>query len=427
MKSRGPKNIPIELLRRSSRQTHLSDSQTGLTVVEIKPESIVDRATNKSPNKRKVISSWELTKETKQESDFERQTHTANCHSEVPDGWLELPTDELELERTLLGGQSFRWKKSQDSIFTGVVGNHIWQLWRVSPQRVAFRRLNNKSNHQPINNNSHMSSQILSDYFQLEYKIKHLYKQWASKDPHLSDCSKKYTGFRILKQDPVENVFSFICATNNNIKRISQMIDKLCIRFGTMIELQPTTKSQLTESIYQASYFSFPTIERLAENDVYDCLRNELGFGYRAKFICQTAKQLIETSKSMSFSSPTDYLMALRKMPYKECCKQLMSLPGIGRKVADCICLMSMSHLNAVPIDCHIYKIVCTHYMPELRKDRKTLNDKLHDLIGNYFNELHGELAGWSTSILFVGELAHLKLDKSKSTTTSFQKKESKN
>lgn len=350
-----------------------------------------------------------------------------------PDGFIEVDSEELDLERTLLGGQSFRWSKEEfhdkQIVFTGILLNHVIKLWRISDKKICYKKLNHNSDR----NNDNMK-EILADYFQLKYNLKELYQEWSRKDEHVGKCCESYKGFRILRQDPVENVFSFICATNNNIKRISQMVEKLCKRYGDILD--DTSEDESKKSVYD-SYYSFPPVERLAEEDVFQCLRYELGFGYRAKFINETAKEMmrltkqsheihsknIEDNDKLSFLSPRDYLLSLRKLSYKETCKQLMRFPGIGRKVADCICLMSMDHLNSVPIDCHIYEIVCRNYMPNLRNERKTLTDNVHDMIANYFNTLHGDLAGWSTSVMFVAELKHLKQQNDKVETKELKNK----
>lgn len=323
------------------------------------------------------------------------------------DSLLQVSDDELDLERTLLGGQSFRWNKYEKNIgdskvesFIGVVRRDVLQLWRVSPQYVAFKKLNYDAIDVGRKEIIEQVESSLHDYFQLKYRVKDLYEEWSSKDPHLSSCCQHYKGFRILRQDPEENLFSFICATNNNIKRISQMIDKMCKQFGDKLDTLDVTGE------FDSSYHSFPSTERLAQDDVFESLRHKLGYGYRAKFITGTAKLLLTKCNK---DGARDYLLSLRQLPYKDTCKTLMQFPGIGRKVADCICLMSMDHLNSVPIDCHIYEIVCRHYLPDLRRKYKTLTESVHDLIGDYFKSLHGPLAGWSTSVLFIAELKHLK------------------
>lgn len=402
MASKAKKLIPVELLRRSCRtnkQTttvkHETDTESGRQNPDLKRfkcDDILDDKKSKQRSKIKLEPSEDI-----------KPTNTQEYLTLNPDGTLQIDLEELDLERTLLGGQSFRWTKtdplkgcdSNYTIFKGVIGCNAVQLWRTDQKTIAFRVLNSESR------DFKRVASTLRDYFQLDYKLKDLYPEWSGKDSHFKQCCQHYQGFRILRQDPVENVFSFICATNNNIKRISQMVDKLCKRFGNILE-----NREADTSIYD-SYHSFPNVERLAQDDVFDCLRYELGFGYRAKFISETAKKLVTLSVEQN-KSPREYLLSLRQLPYKDSCKQLMQFPGIGRKVADCICLMSMDHLNSVPIDCHIYEIVCRNYMPNLREERKTLTDKVHDLIGDYFNNLHGPLAGWATSVLFIGELKHL-------------------
>ena len=61
--------------------------------------------------------------------------------------------------------------------------------------------------------------EILHDYFQLDVSSADLYNDWISKDSHFKGIAERYTGIRQLRQDPVENLFSFICSSNNNITR----------------------------------------------------------------------------------------------------------------------------------------------------------------------------------------------------------------
>ena len=107
-----------------------------------------------------------------------------------------------------------------------------------------------------------------------------LYQTWAAADPLFAEVAEKYPGVRILRQDPVENVFSFICSANNHISRISSMVESLCTEWGESL------------ACYEGKeYFAFPAIEKLAEEGVEARLR-ELGFGYRAKYIQQSAARL---------------------------------------------------------------------------------------------------------------------------------------
>jgi N-glycosylase/DNA lyase len=403
--------IPVELLRRSARGKRKELQLDCVKVKEEKPTQsdelklatpfVLSEAEDAIDSVKKV--KLEVTDIKQSAISSQQLTGRTKVFTSDQDGYLLVDDDELDLERTLLGGQSFRWIKQdcgsndkQKTLFTGTIGNNVFQLWRCDSKRIAYKRLN-------IEAPGIDTATLLKDYFQLKYKLTDLYEHWSRRDENFKRCSEHYKGFRILRQDPVENVFSFICATNNNIKRISLMICSLCRRFG--LELFPKEPKTITPAI-KDRFFTFPTVERLAQEDVFNVLRYELGFGYRAKFICETAKRLMSIS-----SDPRDYLMNLRRMPYKETCKKLQEFPGIGRKVADCISLMSMDHLGSVPIDCHIYEIVCRNYMKTLRLERKTLTEKVHDMIGDYFVDLHGPLAGWATSVLFVAELKHLKRD----------------
>jgi N-glycosylase/DNA lyase len=110
---------------------------------------------------------------------------------------------------------------------------------------------------------------LIKDYFQLNVSIAALYKTWSEVDSNFQLVSTKFEGIRLLRQDPVENLFSFICSSNNHISRISSMIEKLCENYG-----------QEVGQVDGKAYFSFPTVSELSDDGVESELRN-LGFGYR--------------------------------------------------------------------------------------------------------------------------------------------------
>lgn len=87
---------------------------------------------------------------------------------------------------------------------------------------------------------------------------------------------------------------------------------------------------------------------------------------------------------------------------YEDAKKTLMSLQGVGRKVADCICLMSLNHLDSVPIDTHIYKIAANNYLPELKKIKtQNVTQTIYNSITGHFRQLWSPCAGWAQAIIF--------------------------
>lgn len=160
---------------------------------------------------------------------------------------------------------------------------------------------------------------ILHDYFQLSVKLQDLYSQWSSQDSNFKEKSEHFEGIRMLRQHPVENLFSFICSSNNHISRISSMVEKLCEHYGdfvTKVDEQP--------------YFSFPSISALAGKGVEEKLR-QLGFGYRAKYISQSAQYLMKNGGE-------ELLFKLRESTYEEVKLELMKLVGVGAKVKYLYC-----------------------------------------------------------------------------------------
>ncbi|KAL0104246.1 hypothetical protein PUN28_017163 [Cardiocondyla obscurior] len=296
------------------------------------------------------------------------------CETRKKQGSIPCLFTELNLALTLHGGQSFRWTAC-DSGYRGVFNKCVWTLSQ-DKNRLLYTvegQLKNSVDY----------DSILSEYFRLSVSLEKHYKEWAKADPHFKKCLDENNAVRILKQDVVENLFSFICSSNNNISRISNMVEKLCLLFGRKIC-----------SIEDKDYYDFPTIEVLKDKNVESILKREK-FGYRAAYIVNAAERL-------SVLGGKDWLLKLERknVLYQNAREQLMTLPGIGPKVADCICLMSLDHLDAIPVDTHIFQIAQANYLPHLKK-QKTVTPKIHTEVSNYLRELWGPLAGWAQAIVF--------------------------
>ncbi|XP_015524833.1 N-glycosylase/DNA lyase [Neodiprion lecontei] len=294
---------------------------------------------------------------------------------------ISFSESELGLGLTLTGGQSFRWVEVDGAqTFRGIFAGRVWTL-KQNKTHLQYRV------HGPLESDP-KNRQILSRYLRKEISLKHNVRKWSAVDPHFKKAWETVKGVRILNQDIVENLFAFICSSNNNIIRISGMVDKLCRFFGKKLCC-----------IDDKQYYDFPTIESLAEKNV-EMILKEAGFGYRAGYIANTAKRLIELGgetwlKQLHKDTDQSYPIAREK---------LITLPGIGPKVADCICLMSLGYLEAIPVDTHIFQVARACYMPQL-ETQKTVTPKIHNEVSTFLRNLWGPLAGWAQAVVFCAKL----------------------
>ncbi|KAI5847213.1 DNA glycosylase [Morchella snyderi] len=334
---------------------------------------------------------------------------------------LPVPLSELRLSTVLRCGQSFRWKSSGNDEWSCALSGRILSL-KQDPTHLYYRAIfpssavvkmeeNNIKNEHGINDENGVivddTVELIRDYFNLSVNLTELYEKWSFRDPHFKKKAPAFMGIRVLRQDPWENLVSFICSSNNNISRIGQMVENLCITFGTLL-------GQLGET----PYYDFPPPSKLTPASVEGKLRN-LGFGYRARYIHQTA-QIVATHGK-------DWLHGLRQVPYQEAHEALLELRGVGPKVADCVCLMSLDKKESVPVDTHVWQIAMRDYKFGKGK-HKSLTKATYLAIGDHFRELWGEEAGWAHSVLFAADLRAfaVKEVKIKKTRTKVVKREVK-
>jgi N-glycosylase/DNA lyase len=101
------------------------------------------------------------------------------------------------------------------------------------------------------------------------------------------------------------------------------------------------------------------------------------------------------------------WLNELRGQPYHIVKDSLLNLPGVGRKVADCICLMSMDVADCVPVDTHVWQMAIRDYKVKMATS-KSLTDKNYTVIASCFQNVFGKYAGWAHSVLFAADLKFL-------------------
>ncbi|PAA91979.1 hypothetical protein BOX15_Mlig027060g2, partial [Macrostomum lignano] len=303
---------------------------------------------------------------------------------------LSCPASELNLGVTLACGQSFRWRQlEQEGYWAGVHADKVWLLRRPSEACIEFQVY-------PPSSSAASDQQVLEDYLRLNGPtLESLYAGWSASDPVFRSVCSQFPDVRVrlLRQQPLENLFSFICSSNNNIARISQLVEKLCKYFGQQICI-----------VDGREYYGFPQLSALCSPEAEPRLR-ELGFGYRAKFVVESARRLLDLGGA-------DWLHSLRGSAQPDEIRRCLTkeFTGVGRKVADCVCLMSLDQLHLVPVDVHVMRIARSLY--GLPACTKSLTESAYQSISDFFPSLWQPHAGWAHTVLFAADLArfqHLK------------------
>lgn len=270
---------------------------------------------------------------------------------------LEIDTKCFNLKYTLECGQCFRWK-NEENTYVGVIKDRVLKI-RQDGNKIYVRS----------NNNENLEN-VVRDYFELNKDYKEIEERISKVDKYVKEAVKNTTGLRHIKQDFFETIISYIISANNNIPRISKSVNEISRRFGKEIEFE------------EEKYYLFPRPEELA-NVTVDEYR-ECGVGFRDKYIYNTVKKI---------NSGDINLEKMQEMSTKELRTQLLSLMGIGPKVADCILLFSCSRQEVFPIDVWVERV-----MKKLYFDNKEVSKKE---ILEYADKAFGKDAGIIQQHLF--------------------------
>jgi len=184
-----------------------------------------------------------------------------------------------------------------------------------------------------------------NDYNKIKNKLKN--------DKFLSDAINYGYGIRILNQDLFEMIVSFIISANNNIKRIKNSLNAISEKFGTNMN----------------TYYAFPTLSQLKQATVNDFVK--AGLGYRAEYMYDTIQKLTQADLENFYNLTTDDRF-----------KFLLSLKGVGEKVAHCILLFATHDTNLFPVDTWINKVY-NDLTNTTSTNRKAISKELTNKYGN--------------------------------------------
>jgi N-glycosylase/DNA lyase len=273
----------------------------------------------------------------------------------------------FNLDVTLCCGQVFRWEKNGDWWY-GVAGDRVFKI-RQGNGTLEF---------------ANVDETFVTNYFGLDDDLENICVN-VGKDEYVRKAFRQFWGLRLIRQEPWECLVSYICATYKSIAAIKQMLLKLSKKFGRKISLD------------SHDFYTFPTPEKLAkatEGDLMEC-----SLGYRAKYVLETSRRIVENRFSLE---------SLKNMPYHQAKKELVNFPGVGLKVADCILLFSLGKQEAFPVDVWVKRVVLRHYSEHFSEEfvekissHASLSNAEYERLNEFGRTYFGRYAGYAQEYLY--------------------------
>ena len=240
---------------------------------------------------------------------------------------MKVTINNMDLSQIADSGQCFRWKALKEGSYEVIAFDR-------------YLKIEQKGSDFFLDCSKEEWKDIWFSYFDMDTDYESIGRRIEeSDDAYLMQAYQHGSGIRILKQDLWETIVSFIISQNNNIKRIKGSIEAICDKAS--LPLMGETCSER---------YRFPKpgeIDREFFND------KGLGLGYRDTYLADMYDYAV---------CHPDFPYSLRAMTEDEAIKELRSFKGIGNKVANCICLFGLHHIDAFPVDTHIKQILDLYY-----------------------------------------------------------------
>lgn len=260
-----------------------------------------------------------------------------------------LVREEFNPEKTFGCGQTYHYWLDGDLWITTLDGHEV--RVRETPEGVEI--------------STDAPTKRVREFLGLDDPLHEIYRE-ITVDGLMERVVEDCRGLRLMRDDFFACLISFVLSTQSTVERTTGLVRRLCEAYG--------------EGVGEAYTFPSPeTLAGLTEDDL-----RGLGVGYRAPYVLETARMIVDGAVR-----ETD----LRRMDYREAHEELQKLSGVGPKVADCVLLCSLGHLGVVALDTRINNVIDAHY-PELRGDS-------YGETARNFRERFGAYTGYAQTYLY--------------------------
>ena len=276
--------------------------------------------------------------------------------------------DSFELADIFECGQCFRWNKQEDGSYTGIFKRNVINVKKENCHQgtslVTIKGICDGN-----------IKDVVEDYFDLNRNYAEITEKLSKIDDNVKTSIEYGKGIRILNQDLWEMIISYIISANNNIPRIKGIIERLSKAYGDEIEWNGE------------KYYTFPTPEQLKDVTVADY--RKLGTGFRDIRLYETVHMILDKKVDLEQLQNEPDTNKVRE--------QLLTLSGVGPKVADCILLFStLKRFEVFPVDVWVRRVMNELYIKnedETKVNKKQIEKLAHEKFGN--------LAGIAQQYLF--------------------------
>ena len=210
---------------------------------------------------------------------------------------------------------------------------------------------------------------IWKKYFDIETDYGMIKATLESTCDELREAIQAKSGVRILRQEFAETLLSFIISQNKQIPHIKKIIEDISRKYGKLVGV-----------INGEEFYSFPKLDVLSNITEEDF--RSLKTGFRAPYLCDAITHLQEWFEDND----------MQDLSYEEAKEKLMTIKGVGDKVANCVLLFGLGYTAAFPVDVWIKRI-----MEQLYFKKDTPKNKIEEFAMKHF----GEYGGYAQQYLF--------------------------
>ena len=266
--------------------------------------------------------------------------------------------ESFVVSQTLECGQCFRFTQIGEENYIIVAYGKILNIY-CDGTDIVFKN----TTEEEFNN-------IWYNYFDFGRNYNDIKKKISENDEILQKAVEYAPGIRILNQDRFECLISFIISQNNRIPMIKKVISNISKKYGRYIG-----------SVDGEEYYAFPNPEELIKADKAGLMECKTGF--RAKYIIDAVQKVIHGEINLNADDMDTE--TLRKM--------LMTIKGVGPKVADCTMMFSFGRCETFPTDVWVKRIMSELYFNGREASVKEIHQKAEECFGDY--------AGYAQQYLF--------------------------